>query len=151
MFLLSLLIFLIVVVMAFLLAGDYAMFVNVPSLIIVIPPAVIFAAAATSFKALKDGLSVMTNDHVTLGKVELLTSKRAYITLGNTAMLTGWLGVVIGIVAIASNVEPEVFKDVIGPATAVCMLTLLYALLLKVPCYLIEQKLLNELEVLDAS
>jgi hypothetical protein len=51
-------------------------------------------------------------------------------------MLIGWLGFIIGLIAIASNVQSEVFNDVIGPASAVSLLPLLYAFLLKIPCKL---------------
>ena len=79
----------------------------------------------------------------------MLLSKRSYLILGNTAMLLGGLGVLIGFIAIATNIEPEMFKKVIGQALAVSFTTLLYGFLVKIPCYLIEQKIQTRIEQLD--
>lgn len=149
MFAISMILFVGMVGMAFLLSGELSMFFNIPSLLVVLPPAVFFAFAATSKQAIQDGMKLMLDDQFVPNKTQLLSSKRAFITLGNTAMLTGWLGFFIGLIAISSNMEPEVFKDAIGPAMAVCLLTVLYAYILKIPCYLIEQKIQHQLELFE--
>lgn len=149
MFVLSLLVLVVIVGIAFLMSGDLGMFINIPSLIIVLPIALTFSIAATSKQALLNGFKVLLDDQHTLDKRQLMASKRAFVTLGNTAMLCGYLGVVIGLIAMASNIEPEVFKKVFGPAAAVCLLTMLYALLIKLPCYLSEQKIQHKLEDLE--
>lgn len=149
MFVISLLVFVAMTLMAFLLSGDLYMFYNFPSLLIVLPPALLFALAATSKKAFRQGFQLMFDDQVELSRAELLSAKRMFITFGNVALLCGGFGVVIGAIAIASNMEPEAFAKVIGPALSVCLLTLLYALIIKIPCYLAEQKILHKLENLD--
>lgn len=149
MFAVSIILFISVVVMAFFMSGEFSMFVNVPSLIVVVPTAIFFSVAATSKQAMINGMKIMMDDQLTLTKPELLSSKLGYKTLGTSAILSGWLGVIIGLVAIASSIKPEIFKDAIGPASAVCLLTILYAYLLKIPCYLVEQKIQNKLEQLN--
>lgn len=149
MFAVSIILFISVVVMAFFMSGELSMFINVPSLIVVVPTAIFFSVAATSKQAMINGMKIMLDDQLTLTQPELLSSQLGYKTLGTSAILSGWLGVIIGLVAIASSIKPEIFKDAIGPASAVCLLTILYAYLLKIPCYLVEQKIQNKLVQLN--
>lgn len=146
MFVISLLVFLGMTVMAFVLSGELSMFINIPSLLLVVPPALFFAFAATSKQAFSQGLKLLFDDGMDLSKAELLSAKRMFVTLGNVAMWCGFFGVIIGSIAMASSIEPEIFTKVIGPATAVCLLTLLYGMLIKIPCYLAEQKILHILD-----
>ena len=141
MFIFSVVFFLAIVLMAMILGGDFSMYINIPSLLIVVPPSLFFAFAATSKQSVRNGLRVMFDDKLELSKQELLSAKRMYSTLGNTAMWTGFIGVIIGAIAIASNIQTDIFHKVIGPALAVCLLTLFYATVLKIPCYLAEQKI----------
>lgn len=62
--------------------------------------------------------------------------QKTFQVIEKVAIMMGWFGVISGAIAIASNVEPEVFPRVFGPAFAVMSLTLLYALIVKVFCYL---------------
>ena len=68
------------------------------------------------------------------------TSRRVFNLLGNIALLLGFFTTLIGAVAIASNTGPAEFTQVIGPAVGVSLLTLLYALAIKVVCYAAEHK-----------
>lgn len=60
---------------------------------------------------------------------------------GNLNMLMGWIGVIIGAIAIGSAVNGENISQLFAPAFAVCALTLFYALLLKALCYAAEAKI----------
>jgi hypothetical protein len=122
-----------VVLMTFWMAGPVSMFFNVPSLIIVVIPAVLAPFLAfikndiyCAFKALID--SNMPAENVA-------KYQRVFEIIGKVAMLMGWFGVISGAIAIASNVKVDTFAQVFGPAFAVMSLTLLYALIIKVFCF----------------
>lgn len=79
-----------------------------------------------AFKALVNSNSPIDN---------LDNYKTVFEIVGKVSMLMGWFGVISGAISMASNIEPEVFANVFGPAFAVMSLTLLYALIVKVFCY----------------
>jgi hypothetical protein len=122
-----------IILMTFWLGGPLGLFVNLPSLVIVLVPALIAPF-------------IMQNKQIVAGAFMALFKsaslpqsydgyKEVFKTIDKTAMLMGWFGVVSGAIAIASTVTPDTFQDVIGPALAVMALTLLYALIIKVFCY----------------
>lgn len=141
MFLLGSLGFVIVVVMSMHFGGDIPMFINVPSLIIVLPPALLFTLACTSKQSRKNALNVLLSEDIVLDNIELNAAKHVFTTFGNMNMMMGWIGVIIGAIAMSSNIESEEFGHVFGPAFAVCLLTLFYGLLIKALCYAAESKI----------
>lgn len=58
-----------------------------------------------------------------------------------TVVIMGIIGVIIGALAMSSNIEPGEFSHVFGPAFAVCLLPLFYAVLVKALCYAAESKI----------
>lgn len=146
MFLFSLAVFVGVVIMAMFMGGEITDYINVPSLIIVVPPAIIFAKSVASTLTIKEALVITFGFKPTADINTLKEAHRIIDVLGNSAMWMGWIGVVLGAVAMGANIEKEVFADVIGPATAVCLLTLLYAMLIKAVCYVGCTKLKGEFE-----
>jgi chemotaxis protein MotA len=141
MFILSILVFSAAIIMAMVMSGHYTMFINVPSLLIVIPPALLITFACSSKQTVKQAFHFTFSERVDFDKGELLCAKKVFNLLGNMNMLMGWIGLVIGAIAIASNIEPEVFSIAIGPALAVCFLTVFYALIVKALCYAAEAKI----------
>lgn len=130
-----------VVIMAMWLGGELSQFFNIPSLIIVLPPALLFARASVNATVFKQAFRCLIDSKLKQSLSTTQPHAKMFNVMGNTAMLMGWFGVVAGAIAMASNIEPEIFKDVIGPATAVCLLTLLYALVIKAACYVAELSL----------
>lgn len=151
MVLFSLGVFLIVVLMTFLLGGEMSMYFNIPSLLIVVPPALIFARAATSKASFSQAFAYALDTNQTISVRELKQAGKVFSVMGNTAMWMGWFGVISGAVAMASHIKSEDFAEVIGPATAVCLLTLLYGVIIKVLCYLFQQKLCFAAEFFESS
>jgi chemotaxis protein MotA len=141
MFLFAATVFAAFIFIAMIMSGEVSMFLNVPSLLIVIPPAVFFTLASSSSQSVKHALNVMLSERLDFEKIELVTAKQVFKTFGNMNMLMGWIGVIIGAIAMASNIESEVFSQVFSPAFAVCLLTLFYALLIKALCYAAEAKI----------
>ena len=142
MFLIALLVLSSVVLMALWLSGELSQFVNIPSLIIVVPPALLFARASVSAEVFKQAFKCLVDSKYKTSLESTKPHAKMFNVMGNSAMLMGWFGVVAGAIAMASNIEPEIFKDVIGPATAVCLLTLMYALIMKAFCYVAELSLM---------
>jgi flagellar motor component MotA len=137
MFLLGIFGFVIVVTLGMMLSGDISMFNNVPSLLMVILPALLITLSSSSKQSRKNAFQVLFSEDVILDNTELNAAKHTFSTFGNMNMLMGWIGVIIGAIAMTANIESAVF----GPAVAVCALTLLYALLIKTLCYAAEAKI----------
>jgi chemotaxis protein MotA len=141
MFLFGVAVFVTFIFIAMIMSGGILMFLNVPSLLIVMPPAVFLTLACSSKKSVQHAFTVMLSERLDFEKIELVTAKQVFNTFGNMNMLMGWIGVIIGAIAMASNIESEVFSQVFGPAFAVFLLTLFYALLIKTLCYGAEAKI----------
>lgn len=141
MFLLGMIVFVAVTAMAMVMGGEIAMFINVPSLIIVFPPALMLTLASTSKQSRNHAMKLLFSEDADLNHTQLSAAKHVFTIFGNMNLFMGWIGVVIGAVAMASNIEPESFSQVFGPAFAVCLLTLFYALLIKALCYAAEAKI----------
>ncbi|MCC2617994.1 hypothetical protein LJ739_17200 [Aestuariibacter halophilus] len=141
MFVISVAVIVAVVLMSLWLSGGLSMFINLPSLLIVLPPAILIAWCSVPAGTPRNALAQLLNGQIVADQSAMLARARFFQVLGNAGLLMGFFGVVTGAIAIASNVEPEVFREVIGPATAVCLLTLQYALVLKTICYLAEVRL----------
>jgi len=141
MFLLGIIIFVGMTLMAMLQSGEIMMFVNVPSCLIVVAPALILTCASSSKQSRSHAFRVLFSEDLDLSREELNAAKQLFTTFGNMNMLMASIGVVIGAIAIASNIEAKVFSQVFGPAFAVCVLPLLYALLIKTLSYAAEAKI----------
>lgn len=141
MFLIGIIVLVSMTLMAMIMSGELMMFVNVPSFLIVIPPALIITFASSEKKSRSNAFKLLFSEDLLLSKADLNSAKHIFTTFGNMTMLMGWIGVIIGAIAMASNIKSEVFSDVFGPAFAVCVLTLLYALLIKALCYAAEAKI----------
>ncbi|MBL4631220.1 MAG: hypothetical protein JKY14_08690 [Paraglaciecola sp.] len=141
MFLLGICTFVGVVAMAMIISGSIMMFINLPSLLIVIPPAVLITLASSSKQSRCHAVKLLLSEDINLGKVELIAAKQVFTTFGNMNMLMGWVGVVIGAIAMANTINGENISQVFGPAFSVCVLTLFYALLIKALCYAAEAKI----------
>lgn len=140
MFIVSTIIFLVLTLMAMKLAGGAGMYADTVSGAIVLLPALAFTFAATSWPDVMRAVSLLFGNKTGLQQDVYSTSRRVFNLLGNIALLLGFFTTLIGAVAIASNTGPAEFTQVIGPAVGVCLLTLLYALAIKVVCYAAEHK-----------
>ena len=141
MFIFSVLIFVGFAYMGMWFAGEPSMFVDVPSLLLVVPASFAFAIAATSWQTFKQRFSFLVDDEAEVSEQQLVNAGTMFKVFGNTAVLSGVVTTLIGAVAIGSNLEPENFSNHFGPAFAVCILTLLYGFGIKTICYVAEQKL----------
>ena len=140
-FIISIFIFLAVTLMGMILGGRLEMFIDWPSLILVIPPALAFGIAASSVDAYKNSIRLPFVDQQDVQEKEALGACQFLRVTGNTAVLLGVFTTFIGWVAMASNIDAAEFSGVFGPAFAVSVLTLMYGIMMKILCYTAEQKI----------
>jgi hypothetical protein len=140
-FLLGIIVFISMTSMAMVMSGEIMMFVNVLSFLIVVPPALILTFASSLKQSRNNAFRVLFSEDLNLNQEELNAAKQLFTTFANMNMLMGCIGVIIGAVAIASNIEAKAFSQIFGPAFAVCVLILLDALLIKALCYAAEAKI----------
>lgn len=133
MFILSFLVIWGVILMTFWLGGPISMFFNLPSLIIVLVPALIAPFMLLKKNHVIGAFKALIDSNSSINDID--SYKHVFEIVGKTSMLMGWFGVISGAISIGSNIKPETFASVFGPAFAVMSLTLLYALIIKVFCY----------------
>ncbi|WP_444997871.1 hypothetical protein [Aliikangiella sp. IMCC44359] len=123
--------------MAMILAGSLSMYVDIASLLIIFPPAIAFTYASTSVKGVTKAFTILFTNDTNQSEQIYGLSKRVFTVLGNSGVILGIFMTLIGWVAIGANIS-----DVreIGPAFGVSILTLLYGVVLKLLCYIAEQK-----------
>ncbi|GGF82129.1 hypothetical protein [Alteromonas lipolytica] len=137
MFVISVLFFALLTFFAMSLSGGVGMFFDIPSLILTLPPAVVFAIAVTSAMHLKQAFSMVLSGHVeSLRQVK--QGVHVFNVLGNSAMWLGGLMTLLGWVAMGSNMTD--MQD-FGPAFAVSILTFMYALGIKILCYVAAERI----------
>jgi len=138
MFLFSLLVFISAGLFAMVFSGGLSTFIDVSSMILVFPSALLFGIAATSWRDVKQALLIPLGGGRELSDVELQTAQRAVSVIGNSAVWLGVFSSLIGAVAIGAHLDD---LSVFGSAFAVSILVLVYGIGLKIVCYLIEMKI----------
>ena len=138
MFAFSVLFFAALTIFAMELSGGTSMFFDVPSLIITLPPALVFTLAVTSPGNVKQAFSCLFSGHVESLK-QVKNSVMVFDVLGTSCLWLGALMTLLGCVAMGSSIEEVA---VIGPAFAVSVLTLMYAMGIKLVCYVASQRII---------
>jgi len=140
-FVVSILIFSGMTAMAMYFGSGFKYYLDIPSLLLVFPPAVAFGIAASSIKAYKNSMAFAFVDQLEVDKRDAQGACHFLSVTGNSAMYMGFFTSMIGWVAMATNIKAEEFSAVIGPASAVSILTILYGMILKILCYTAENKI----------
>ena len=138
MFAFSVLFFSALTIFAMELSGGTSMFFDVPSLIITLPPALVFTLAVTSPGNVKQAFSCLFSGHVESLK-QVKNSVMVFDVLGTSCLWLGALMTLLGWVAMGSSIEEVA---VIGPAFAVSVLNLMYAMGIKLVCYVDSQRII---------
>jgi len=137
MFAFSVLFFVALTIFAMELSGGASMFFDVPSLILTLPPALVFTLAVSTPGSVKQAFSCLFSGHVdSLRQVK--SSVMVFDVLGTSCLWLGALMTLLGWVAMGSHIEDVA---IIGPAFAVSILTLLYAMGVKLVCYVAAQRI----------
>jgi flagellar motor component MotA len=140
-FVVSLLIFIGMTLMAMVLGGRLEMFIDWPSFLIVIPPAIAFGIAASSVQSYLSSVKFAFVDQLDVSRQEALNAVRFLKVTGTTAVYLGFITSLIGWVAMGENIKAYEFNEVFGSAFAVSVLTIMYGLMFKLICYTAEQKI----------
>ncbi|UAA39339.1 hypothetical protein KIH87_02950 [Paraneptunicella aestuarii] len=138
MFIFSVLLFLGFMYLAMFLSGGVDLFINVPSFLVVFPAAIAFTYGATSVQSVSKAFSILLSGSTLEDAQTYRQSKRVFGILGNSAMLIGFFMTLLGWVAMAASVQDI---KILGLSLAVSLLALLYALGLKVLCFVAEHKI----------
>ncbi|MCC2604414.1 hypothetical protein [Planctobacterium marinum] len=141
MFILGLLTFLATLLMAIMFSGEVGIFINVPSILVVYPPAIFLTIGICSAQTCKTALRLLFDNELIMDITELKAAKHVYTILGNSSLWLGFMGLVIGGVAIAIDVNEIIEHQMLGPAIGISILTFMYGLIPKVICYIGEQKI----------
>ena len=147
MFILSIVVFIAMMVFGMVMGADVTAFIDVPSAMLVVPPAVFFAIAATSWQDFLFAFGCAASENTNYTERELNVSRRVFAVLGNSALWCGATTTLIGWVAMASNISSEAFANVFGPAFAVSVLTVYYAAIIKVISYVASERIANKSEM----
>lgn len=142
MFMFSMLFFIVISIWAMLVCSpdDPFAFYDLISLVLIVPPAVLFAVGATSRMTLKRAMAFLLNPHPGAAAQEYQQISHFFKVMGNSGLLLGLFSTLIGVIAIAQQTNADNFAETFGPATAVCLLTLLYGAALKMLCYVTVEK-----------
>lgn len=140
-FLFSVVFFVSMMVLIIVMSAGPDAFINVPSAMVIFPTAFIIGIGVTSVQSMKWSFKLLISEQVDVTRRDIKMACKYLNVSGNCSMLLGYIGTVVGAVAIAESVSADEFSKVIGPATAVGLLTLLYGLFFKILCYAAEQKI----------
>lgn len=127
--------------------GAFVHFASIPSLILVLVPALAMSLANYSLAGLGRCFAVGFRGGAT-GRRELLEARAYFTALGKYLIVSGLVGFLLGAVIMLSNLGGD--PSVIGAGTAVALLTVLYAIvfyiLIPVPFVTGIQRKLAQLE-----
>jgi len=140
-FIVSILIFGAVTLMAMLVSSGLKYYLDWPSLFLVIPPAIAFGIAASSFTAYKNSLAFAFVDQIEIDEKEAKSACQFLQVTGTSAIYMGFFTSMIGWISMATNITGDDFSQTFGPAFAVSVLTIMYGMGLKILCYTAENKI----------
>lgn len=138
MFILAMIFFLMMTLFAMYISSGISLFIDIPSFLIVLPPALILTCAATSYSDVKRAFGMLLNGNRSYDNEHYKRSIVVFSTLGNTGLILGMFMMLIGIIAIGNVIED--FSS-FAPALSVAILSLLYGVAIKLVSYVAQQKM----------
>ena len=115
-------------------------FVDLPSLLIVVLPAILFGVAATSWKAFGRSWTLPLGSLKKVSLQDARSTSRCLQVMGNTAFIMGVFGTLIGVILILQTLEDS---SMLAAASAVAIITLFYGTLFKLLAYVADQRVRN--------
>lgn len=115
-------------------------FVDLPSLLIVVFPAILFGVAATSWKAFGRSWTLPLGSLKKVSLQDARSTSRCLQVMGNTAFIMGVFGTLIGVILILQTLEDS---SMLAAASAVAIITLFYGTLFKLLAYVADQRVRN--------
>lgn len=140
MFIFAMLFFLSMVLMAMAMASSIYVFIDVPSFLLVIPPALIFTCGATSYRQVKTAFGMLINASDDYDLKICRQSQQVFRVLGNSGLMLGFFMMLIGFISMGAVMgDMEHF----GTAASVAGICVIYGLAVKLQSYIAEQKMKN--------
>ena len=115
-------------------------FIDLPSLLIILPVAIFFGISATSWRSYGRCWTYTLGGAKLVSISEANSVVRCLKVMGDVSMLMGILGTILGTVILLQNLQQ--ITD-IGPSIAVAAITLIYGTFFKLVSYVAEQRLRN--------
>ena len=120
-------------------------FINIPSMILIIIPSFIFAVAATSIRAWTLGLKLILIDQDYSDQKKIEESSRCFRVFGNMCAALGIFFTLFGAMQILNDTDlTNATAEYIYKVSSICMLTLLYGIAIKCILYVADQRLCNK-------
>ncbi len=113
------------------------LFVDAPSVIIVIIPALVVSIFGTSFRTFGKSLKIVYSKAAPKDEAETEQCALFFMLLGNIAVIGGVIGTLIGGVIMLQNLDDP---KQIGPALAIAVLTAFYGAVVKFFAYAAEKR-----------
>lgn len=117
-------------------------FLNVPSLIIVLVPALIFLLTAAPWERVKLSLSLVFSSEKQAGKDEVQAACALLNSFGVVGLLFAIIGMLTGLILMASDLS---HPERIGTNMSIAMISIYYGVLLRLLCYLATKRIQNRL------
>ena len=110
-------------------AGNILRFVDLPSLIIVLGPTIVFAIGSYSWGTYVKTFSIPFGNPEYNEQSELVEVNKCLNSMGNMSVVMGIIGTFIGFILILQNLQN--IGENLGPALAVAVITFYYGFLFK--------------------
>ncbi|HIF70157.1 MAG TPA: hypothetical protein EYG15_15670 [Deltaproteobacteria bacterium] len=115
-------------------------FLDIPSLLIVVAPAILFGVAATSWKAFGRSWTLPLGSLKKVSLQDARSTSRCLQVMGNTAFIMGVFGTLMGVILILQVLEDS---SMLAGASAVTIITLFYGTFFKLLAYVADQRVRN--------
>lgn len=135
-FLFSILVFVALSILVAFMGSGILPFINIPSIIVVIIPAFVFAIAATSIRSWMLSLKLVFIDEAHSEEKEIREASRFLSVFGNMCVAMGLFYTILGAIQMLHT-------EMIPEAFAVSFLTLFYSIGLKSILYVADQRIQN--------
>ncbi len=121
-------------------ATNLMIYYDFVSIALIFPTTFLFAIGATSRATAQQAIAFLLEPQQGLESIYYQRLEHFFNVFGQSGLLLGLFTTLIGAVAIAANIKSENFSHEFGPATAVCLLAVLYGFALKTVAYIAAQK-----------
>ncbi len=111
--------------------------IDIPSVVIVLVPAIVFSIATSSWKTFSLSWKLVFVSGAEAAKEEIQEVRAVLNTFGNVSLLMGIIGTLIGLVLMLADLSDP---NAIGPNMSVALLTIYYGTFLKFLCYVAERR-----------
>ena len=109
--------------------GNLKYFIDLPSLLIILIPTILFAIGSYSRETYFKTWSISFGNPENCDQSELIEVNKCLNTMGNMSIVMGILGTLIGLILILQNFHN--IGENLGPSLAVAIITLYYGFLFK--------------------